>query len=57
MDSCCKEKFISINIPVYSSQNYIDQCINSLIDQDIPNDDYEIIFIDDGSTDDSARLQ
>ena len=42
---------ISIIVPVYNVEKYIDRCISSLLDQDI--DDYEIIIVNDGSTDGS----
>ncbi len=40
---------ISVIIPVYNVKEYIEKCVESVID---PNfDDYEIILVDDGSTD------
>ena len=44
---------ISIIIPVYNTSKYIDNCIKSCISQSF--DDYEIILIDDGSTDGSSK--
>ena len=41
---------LSIIIPYYNADNYISECLESLIDQDIPSDDYEILVIDDGSS-------
>lgn len=35
-------------------ENYIEQCVNSVLSQEF--DDFEIILIDDGSTDGSARI-
>lgn len=40
---------VSIIIPAYNVEQYIDQCIQSIIDQDYK--DFECIIIDDGSTD------
>ena len=40
---------ISIVIPVYNAQDYIDLTLNSILDQDF--DDYEILLVDDCSTD------
>ncbi|MBE6799682.1 MAG: glycosyltransferase [Ruminococcaceae bacterium] len=48
--------FLSIIIPVYNTHLYIEQCIQSLINQDIPMSDYEIICVDDGSTDGSRGI-
>lgn len=47
---------ISIVIPVYNCESYIAECVNSVIDQDPNGDRYEIICIDDGSTDGSLDL-
>lgn len=45
---------VSVIVPVYNVENYINKCIQSLIDQDYEN--YEIIIIDDGSTDSSSKI-
>ena len=45
---------ISIIIPVYNCQNYLKRCLDSVFLQDYSN--YEVICIDDGSTDDSAQI-
>ena len=47
---------LSILIPMYNAKSYIGNCIESLLDQNIPKDDYEIIIIDDGSSDDSVDI-
>lgn len=43
--------FLSIIIPIYNDEKYIKECLNSCLNQDISTDDYEIICVDDGSTD------
>lgn len=43
----------SIVVPMYNSEKYIDKCLESLNSQDI--DDYEVIIVDDGSSDDSIN--
>lgn len=48
--------FLSVIIPVYNTNRYLDQCIQSLINQDISMSDYEIICVDDGSTDGSREI-
>lgn len=45
---------VSIVIPVYNKAEYISNCLESLLQQDF--DDFEIIVVDDGSTDDSGRI-
>lgn len=45
---------LSIIIPVYNVQNYIGECLDSLLCQKL--DDCEIIVVNDGSTDNSLRI-
>ena len=45
---------ISVIVPVYNVEKYLDRCIESLLGQTYKN--IEIILIDDGSTDDSGRI-
>lgn len=49
-------KYISIVVPVYNVEDYLQQCLDSLLIQDISNDLYEIILVDDGSTDSSKKI-
>ena len=44
----------SIIIPIYNTSNYLDECLRSVVEQEF--DDYEVILIDDGSTDDSFDI-
>ena len=44
---------ISVIVPVYNVEVYVDRCVQSLL---IQNQDIEIILVDDGSTDDSAQI-
>lgn len=46
--------FFSIIIPVYNQEKYIDECISSVMQQTYKN--YEIILIDDGSSDSSSEI-
>ena len=49
-------KSLSIIVPVFNVEKYLCKCLDSLFDQDILLDEYEIIIINDGSTDDSAII-
>lgn len=48
------QPILSIIVPVYNVQEYLDACINSLLSQTYER--IEIILVDDGSTDDSGRI-
>ncbi len=45
---------ISIVIPVYNAEEYLDRCLHSVLDQDFTS--YEVILVDDGSTDSSSLI-
>lgn len=49
-----KEIKVSVILPVYNTGNYLDQCLNSLLEQTLK--DIEIICINDGSTDNSLEI-
>lgn len=44
---------LSIIVPVYNVEKFIEKCLYSLLDQNLQKDQYEIIVINDGSTDNS----
>lgn len=46
--------FFSIVIPVYNVEKYLDQCVQSVLKQEFT--DYEVILVDDGSTDSSGSM-
>lgn len=45
---------ISVVVPVYNAEKYIDQCIGSILAQTYA--DFELLMIDDGSTDSSFQI-
>lgn len=47
---------LSILIPMYNAENYISNCLNSLVNQNLETNDFEIIIMDDGSTDESLKI-
>jgi glycosyltransferase involved in cell wall biosynthesis len=51
-----KEPFVSVVVPMYNSQETIESCLDSLVNLDYPKDKYEIIVVDDHSTDDSLDI-
>ena len=48
--------FLSFIIPLYNCEQYIIRCLDSICNSGLRHDDYEIIVINDGSTDDGAML-
>ncbi|MEU9447398.1 glycosyltransferase family A protein [Streptomyces sp. NPDC048277] len=49
---------VSVIVPVYNTGKYVDECAPSLLGQSLPADAYEVIYVDDGSTDDTlSRLE
>lgn len=42
---------LSIVVPIYKVESYLRKCVDSLLDQDLPKENYEIILVDDGSPD------
>ena len=45
---------ISVIIPVYNAEKFIDKCIRSIINQTYK--DVELILVDDGSKDNSLKI-
>ena len=50
----CKDVYISVIVPVYNVEKYLNQCIYTLVHQTFSN--IEIIMVDDGSTDFSGVI-
>ena len=45
---------LSVIVPVYNSAPYLQECIDSILTQNFT--DFELLLVDDGSTDESARI-
>ena len=48
------EKYFSIVIPVYNVAGYVEKCLDSILAQTF--EDYEVILVDDGSTDETPAI-
>ncbi len=47
---------VSVIVATYNCERYISRAIRSLIAQSFPKEDYEIIVVDDGSTDNTEQI-
>lgn len=47
---------VSFIIPLYNAERFIERCVHSIYKQDLPQDLFEIIIVDDGSTDNSLAI-
>lgn len=47
---------LSIIVPVYNTEKYLETCLESLLNQDIEKSMYEVICVNDGSTDGSLAI-
>lgn len=47
---------LSIIIPVYNMEYYIEKCLDSILRQGLDDDEYEVILVNDGSTDNSEGI-
>ena len=49
-------KKLSVIVPVYNQEKYIARCLRSLVRQSMDRKEYEIIVINDGSTDKTSKI-
>ena len=48
--------YVSVIVPVYNAETMIGECIEALLNQDYPKDRYEVIVVDNDSTDRTAEV-
>lgn len=49
-------KILSIVVPAYNVERELEKCIESCLKQDIPQESYEIIIVNDGATDNTLQV-
>ena len=47
---------LSIIVPIYDVACYLTKCLDSILRQDLTADDFEVILVNDGSTDESGTI-
>lgn len=47
---------LSIVIPVYNVEKYVEKCLRSCAEQDLPSEEFEIIVVNDGTKDSSLEI-
>ncbi|PQZ92268.1 hypothetical protein CQ018_12245 [Arthrobacter sp. MYb227] len=47
---------VSVIVPVFNTEPYLPAFLESLVSQDLPSDRFEVIVVNDGSTDDSGNI-
>ena len=51
-----KNTYVSVIIPLYNEERYVERCVHSLVSQTYPKDEMEWIFVDGGSTDRTVEI-
>lgn len=49
-------KHLSVIVPIFNVEPYVEKCLRSLENQDISHDEYEILCVNDGSPDNSREV-
>ena len=47
---------LSVIVPIYNEEKYISKCIDSILEQDYPKNDLEVILVDGMSTDKTREI-
>ena len=48
---------VSVVIPTFNRADILKECLDAVMRQDLPMQDYEVVVVDDGSLDDRARFE
>lgn len=51
-----KNILLSIVVPIYNVENYLEDCLESIVEQGFQEEELEVICVDDGSNDDSLNI-
>lgn len=55
-NATCKNIILSIIVPVYNVEDYLSECLDSIVETKLPKNSIEIICVNDGSTDKSMEI-
>lgn len=47
---------LSIIIPMYNAEKYIEECLDSILNSNLPKKMYELVIVNDGSKDKSPEI-
>ena len=47
---------LSIIIPMYNAEKYIEECLDSILNSNLPKNLYELVIVNDGSQDKSPEI-
>lgn len=47
---------LSIIVPIYKVEKYLDECLNSIFSQNVPLENFEVICVNDGTPDNSMQI-
>ncbi len=56
LEKIMAKQFVSIIIPMYNSEEFIQNCLERIFSLDYPRERYEVIVVDNGSTDNGVAL-
>lgn len=51
-----KRPFVSVVVPAYNEEKFIGACIESLLNQDFPREDFEIVLVDNNCVDNTVAI-